>query len=226
MFKTIVTLMRGSAAAAVEDLADANALLILDQQIRDARGNFGQAQRALAIALAENAQEERQMAANRERITALEQRARAALSGNREDLAADAAEAIAELEAELDAGEPAHRLFASQLAQMRHNLSSIERRLVELQRGRRLAQMAESLRIAQRGRVEEAGAGQATLCEAEATLARLRDRQMRAADAVDALDGIEAATRPETIEHLLADAGFGAATRPTAASVLARLKQA
>ena len=226
MFKTIVTLMRGSAAAAAEDLADANALLILDQQMRDARGSLGQAQRALAMALAENAQEERQMTAQRERLTTLEQRARAALAGNREDLATDAAEAIAALETELAAGEQARRLFTSEIARMRRNLGDAERRLAELQRGRRLARMAEALRVTQRGRVEAAGPEQATLSEAEATLARLRDRQLRAAAAVDALDGIEAATRPGHVEERLAAAGFGLALRPSAASVLARLKQA
>ena len=36
MFKTIVTLMRGAAFRAEEELTDRSALLILDQQIRDA----------------------------------------------------------------------------------------------------------------------------------------------------------------------------------------------
>lgn len=36
MFKTVVTLFRGSVAAADEELEDRTALLILDQQMRDA----------------------------------------------------------------------------------------------------------------------------------------------------------------------------------------------
>ena len=38
MLKTILTLMRGAAAAAEEEVVDRNALLILYQQIRDAAG--------------------------------------------------------------------------------------------------------------------------------------------------------------------------------------------
>jgi hypothetical protein len=38
MLKTILILMRGAAAAAEEEVVDRNALLILDQQIRDAAG--------------------------------------------------------------------------------------------------------------------------------------------------------------------------------------------
>jgi hypothetical protein len=36
MFKTVLTLFRGSLAAAEEELEDRSALLILDQQMRDA----------------------------------------------------------------------------------------------------------------------------------------------------------------------------------------------
>ena len=36
MFKTVLTLFRGSVAAAGEELEDRTALLILDQQMRDA----------------------------------------------------------------------------------------------------------------------------------------------------------------------------------------------
>jgi hypothetical protein len=48
---------------------------------------------------------------------------------------------------------------------------------------------------------------------------------MHAADADLFLDGIAAETRPRTVDERLEDAGFGPATRPTAAAVLARLKQ-
>lgn len=37
MFKTIVTLFRGAAVEAEDNLIDRNAVRILDQQIRDAR---------------------------------------------------------------------------------------------------------------------------------------------------------------------------------------------
>ncbi len=226
MFKTVVTLLRGSAAAAGEDLADRNALLILDQQMRDAQSSLGQAQRALAVAMAEDTQEGRRMVALGERIASLEARARAALAGAREDLATEAAEAIADLEAERDTGQQARGLFAVEITRLRRSVSDAERRLAELQRGRRVARVAEAVRISRRGRIEAASPAQCTLSEAEATLTRLRDRQARAAAAEDALDGIEAATRPQTVEERLANAGFGPATRPTAASVLARLKQA
>ena len=55
MFKTIVTLMRGAAAAAEETVADRSALLILDQQIRDAAAAIERSKRALAVARTQQA---------------------------------------------------------------------------------------------------------------------------------------------------------------------------
>ena len=226
MLKTLMTLMRGSAAAAAEDLADRNALLILDQQMRDVQANLGRAQRALAVALAEDAQEALRDTAATQRIGALESRARAALASNREDLATEAGEAIAGLEAERDAGRQARALFAGEIGRMRRSVAGAERRLAELQRGRRVARVADAVRLSRRVRIDPAGPGQCTLPEAEQTLARLRDRQVREAAAEEMLDGIAEATRPQTVEDRLADAGFGPPARTTAAGVLARLKQA
>jgi hypothetical protein len=50
MFKIFVTLFRGAATAAEEEVTDRGAFLILDRQIQDAAGAIKRGQRALAIA--------------------------------------------------------------------------------------------------------------------------------------------------------------------------------
>ncbi len=72
--------------------------MILDQQIRDAGASIWSVRRALAIAIAEDRQESQRMEALTGRIAGLEDRVRAALAANREDLAMPAAATIAELE--------------------------------------------------------------------------------------------------------------------------------
>ena len=52
MFKTVLTLFRGSVAAAGEELEDRSALLILDQQMRDAAAAVERSKRTLALAIA------------------------------------------------------------------------------------------------------------------------------------------------------------------------------
>jgi phage shock protein A len=216
MFKTFTTLCRGAAAANAEDFADQNALLILDQQMRDAQAGLGRAQRALAVALAEAAQEARRGAALAERI--------AALAGGEGALAMAAAETIAELANERDAGERAVALFAAEIGRLRRQVGDAERRLAELQRGRRVARVAEAVRRSRQGGVL-AGPAADRLSEAEATLARLRERQEQAMTADAALDALSGASQAPSVEDRLADAGFGPATRVTAAAVFARLQQ-
>src|ERR1044071_934912 len=95
MFKTIVTLMRGASARAEEEFADRAALLILDQQIRDAAAGIERSKRALAVAIAQDEAEGKRLETTLSRIADLEERAVAALNGGNDELAAEAAEAIA-----------------------------------------------------------------------------------------------------------------------------------
>ena len=115
MFKTVLTLFRGSVAAAGEELEDRSALLILDQQMRDAAAAVERSKRTLALAIAGDQQEGRRLDATNARIADLEVRATAALDGGREDLAREAAQAIANLEADRDAAMTARTLFASEI---------------------------------------------------------------------------------------------------------------
>ena len=126
MFKTVFTLFRGTVAVAEEELQDRTALVILDQQMRDAAAAVERSKRTLALAIAGDQQEGRRLDATNARIADLETRATAALDGGREDLAREAAQAIANLEAERDAAMTARTLFASEITRLkRHELALI-----------------------------------------------------------------------------------------------------
>lgn len=224
MLKTLITLMRGGAARAGEEIADRNALLLLDQQIRDATAGVARARRALAVAIASDAQEGERITAVKARIADLEARACAALTGGREDLARQAAEAIAALEADRDAALAAKSHFAGEATRLRAHVAEAERRLAEVERGRRTARAAEAVRDLRKGWTEDASLHRATLKEAEDTLARLRGRQKEAAAADDVLATLDPGTAPERVVERLAGEGFGPALRTSADDVLARLR--
>src|ERR1700742_5098555 len=196
MFKTVFTLFRGTIAAAEEEVQDRSALLILDQQMRDAASAVDRAKRTLALAIAGDQQEGRRLDATNARIADLELRATAALDGGRDDLAREAAQSIAGLEADRDAAMTARTLFAQEIARLKRHVSGAESRLTELDRGRRLARASEAVRNMRRGGVEAARPYESTLPEAENTLKRLRERQMEAMAADEALIEIGAANRP------------------------------
>jgi phage shock protein A len=223
MFKTVLTLFRGSVAAAGEELEDRSALLILDQQMRDAANAVERSKRSLALAIAGDQQEGRRLDATNARIADLEVRTTAALDGGREDLAREAAQAIANLEADRDAAMTARTLFASEITRMKRQVAGAEARITELDRGRRIARAAEAVRALRRGGIEAARPYESTLPEAENTLKRLRERQIEAQAASDALIELDAATGPLATAEKLAEQGFGPRLKSTADDVLARL---
>jgi phage shock protein A len=225
MFKTLITLVRGRTVAIAEEVADQHALVILDQQMRDATGALDRAKKALAIAIAQEDQEGRRLETTRARIEDLEARAVAAIEAGRDDLATEAAEAIATLEAERDASATARALFAAEIAKLRGHVLQQQVRFSQLERGRRIARAAEAVRVARRGRVEAAPIFEGTLVEAEATLSRLRERQVEAAAVEAAFDALDAATGPIAVAEKLSAEGFGPRLKPNAADVLARLRQ-
>jgi phage shock protein A len=223
MLKTIMTLVRGAAFRAEEEFADRSALLILDQQIRDAAAGIERAKRALAIAIAQDEAEGKRLETTLTRIADLEERAIAALDGNNDELAAEAAEAIAVMEADRDAIREARATFAREIAGLKASVRKSGQRLSELERGRRIALAAESVRRLKTGHGLGTPTGATALADAEATLRRLRERQTEDAAADVAYDAFDA--NPVGIAEKLEAAGFGKRTRPTAASVLERLKQ-
>jgi len=225
MFKTLVTLMRGTSARAAEMIEDQNALLILDQQIRDAAAALDRARKALAVAAAQDASEDKRIATLQADIKDLEARATAALD-TREDLAAEAAEAIAGLEIDLAAAQSAHASFARESARLRALVRNGERRLSELERGRRTAQATEAVRRLRTKGIWTVGQNASALRDAEATLERLRRNQAEAEVADQVYDELANETGPDLLKEKLERAGFGERTKPTAASVLERLRQA
>ena len=224
MFKTVLTIFRGSAAAAEEELQDRTALVVLDQQMRDAAAAVDRSKRTLALAIAGDAQEGRRLEATNARIADLEVRASAALEGGRDDLAREAAQAIANLEAERDAAMTARTLFATEITRLKRHVANAEARIAELDRGRCLARASEAVRSLRRSGIEAARPYESTLPEAEATLKRLRERQMEIQAADDALFEIDTASGPLATAEKLAEQGFGPRMKSTADDVLARLK--
>lgn len=224
MFKTLVTLFRGAAAAAEEEIVDHNALLILDQQIRDAADALQRGKRALAIAVVQDDAERKRIESLSTRIDDLEERALAALAAGREDLTAEAAEAIAAMENDRAAVAKARATFADEITRLRSTVADFTRRLADLDRGRRIAKAAEAVRRLKAGHHPPGVIGSAALAEAEATLRRLRARQTDDVAVDNVMQSLEPEAASATLIGRLDDAGCGPRTQTTAAEVLDRLR--
>ena len=224
MFNLLSLLIRGQSARLTEEITDRNAFLILDQQIRDAASAVDRARKAMAIAMAQDENEKKRLLTLDARIAALETRAIAALEGGRDDLAAEAAEAIAALETDRDETRTACQRFATESARLRQTLVANERRFAALERGRRMAQVEEATARLRSTGTSPIATGSGALRDAEATLDRLRQRQSEEAMTDAALDKLDHSRGPDRVSDKLESAGFGPASKPTAAAVLARLR--
>lgn len=222
MFKAFSTLLRSRSNDLAVVLTDTNALAILRQQLRDCASGVEKARRAVAVVMAYAERERKSLTRVEAQIADLETRAVEALSKGRDDLAAETAGAIAQLEAERDTTVKAIATYDVEIASLRSQLADSEVRLRELERGQRLAVAADQTHRL-RNRVPMVAASD--LGDAEATLARIQERHSQAEAARAALIELTAASSAEALKHRLAAAGIGAPLRPDAALVLERLRK-
>jgi phage shock protein A len=187
----------------------------LDRSIAAAGHAHSSARRALAVAMAEETRDTDRRAGLSARIADLEARALEALRAGREDLAAQASQAIASMATEINASERASQRFAAEVALARREVDAQRRRLAELDRGRRLARIGNALTATTRSSHSRLD----SFTDAEIALAQI------VADNQDAR-----AVREEmapTAEHLIermSDSGFGEPVHVRAGDVLNRLR--
>ncbi len=222
MFKHLFTLVRGRSADQAEAFLDANALTLLRQQIRDAAGCVEKSRKALAMVMAYSECEKVSLKRIEDKIADLEQRATEALKKDQIDLATEAAEAIAHLEAERDATSQAVRNYTSEIARLRDSLAKSQTMLAELKRGQRLAEASDK---AQRAHGQMTILHSSNLEEASATLKRLQERQALSDAAITATIELSAPTNASAVSDRLAAAGCGTPKRVDAEAVLERLKR-
>ena len=224
MLKMVTTLLRGAASEAEEALFDANAIRVLEQQLRDAAGSLEHARRELACAMAHQASEDRAVAALEARIGALEAAARDALDAAREDLATEVATVIAATEDERTLRKASVEKFAADVRRLKQLSEDGRLRLADLRRGLEMARAQEALRRAGANGRQALSVGTGALRQAEATLVRIRDVQAREEDVAAALDELDSRESGRDLTDRLAAAGFGSVKKTNPADVLARLK--
>ena len=220
MIKQILTLMRGATNSAADDFTDRHALILLEQQMREATHSVTAARKAVAIAIAQSRQEQIQHESLEKRITDLEQRTIAALKQDKQDLAREAATCIALMESERDTSQEAQDIYAKELARLKLNVQTAEMKLRELRRGQRLATATDKVHKLREQPVQSV---LNTLEDAEVTLSRLRQRQTQHDLTSQAIDEMLQTGNPVDIAEKLADSGCGAPLKISADDVLARL---
>lgn len=223
MFGTLKTLIVGANARAEERVRDMYSIELIEQKIREATQGLKAAKVSLAALIQRKRAEENQIASLQERQHDLEARAKEALSADREDLAQEAAIAIAAMENELATRKETLRRLEARVVRLDGSVSAAHRRLEDLKQG---AIAARALRREQDMQIRLGHTGEymgGAMGEAE----ELIQRVMGADDPFEKseiLRDIDRGLTHEDVADRMAAEGIGAATKATAADVLARLK--
>ena len=222
MFKTLATLIQGQNARAEDRVRDAFAIELIDQKIRESENSLRAAKATLASLIQRQRAEQSQYSSLKSRITDLTKRASDALDNDREDMAKEAARAIASMENELTIRADTLRRLDQKVIRLRNSIESGHRRIIDLKQG---AIQARAVRREQDIQMQmvRTGTGQSSVAEAEELIARVLGRD-DPFEHSEILAEINHDLDGGSITDRMADAGFGTATRSTADGVLARLK--
>ena len=222
MFGTLRTLMTGANARGEEHLRDVFAIELIDQKIREAETALKSAKVALAGLIQRERAETRQLDQLGKRIVDLTERARAALAEGREDLAQEAAQAIAQMENEERLRRETVQRLETRILHLRQSVETANRRIIDLKQGAVAARAARREQDIQKRLGRHLGTENA-FEEAQDLIERVlkRDDPFEQSQILTEIDrGLDKAD----VADRLAAAGFGPATRTTAADVLNRLK--
>ncbi|MEM6342161.1 MAG: PspA/IM30 family protein [Pseudomonadota bacterium] len=223
MLATFKTLFAGANARAEDRVRDVYALELIDQKIRETDAQVRAAKSTLASLIQRKRSEQKLLDMLQTRIATLTERAQEALTADREDMAREAASAIAEMENEAALRRDTIDRLERQTTRLRGSVEKGHRRVIDLKQGALTARAIRKEQNIQSGLLT-------TLQEASAAdqAQDLINRVMGKDDPLERAEiiaDINAGLDHSGLEDRMAEAGFGPATKVTANDILSRLKE-
>jgi phage shock protein A len=225
IWQKLFTLGRAGAHDATSAVVDANAIRILDQEIRDADTAQGKARDDMASLVARRRILEKEVASFRDQVVKYEGSARAAVTKGDMDLARQVAQRIADLESDIALKEPQIADMRAAEDQLHTAISATDRRIETLRREVEVVKVNESVQKAQASvAARGAGAG-SSLGSAADSLARIKEKQAIRGERIKAAGELEDRRTGADLDEKLRLAGI-LPGQSSADDVLARLAPA
>ncbi|MEG3152115.1 PspA/IM30 family protein [Sphingomonas sp. ZT3P38] len=220
IWSKLFTLGRAAGNEAASAVVDANALRILDQEIRDADKAQGKARDDLAGLVARRRILEAEVMSFQAQIAKYEGSARVAVDKGNMDLARQVAQRIADLEQDISMKAPQVADMRQAEEQIHTAIAATDRKIEQLRREVDVVKVNESVQKAQ-ATVAASGAGN-SLGSAADSLARIRERQMIRGEKLRAAGELEDRRTGADLDEKLRLAGI-LPGQSSADDVLARL---
>lgn len=223
IFSKLITLFRGASYEAGAAVVDANALRILDQEIRDADASLGRARDDLATLVAKRRMIEKELQNLKDQSVRYESSARAALEKGDEALALEVAQRISELESEIGLKTPQLGEMRAAEERMHQTIAQTQQRVENLRREIDVVKVNDSVQRAQAAVASRGGSATAALGSAADSLKRIKERQAIQDEKFRAAAELEDRRTGADLDAKLAAAGI-LPGHSSASDVLARLK--
>ena len=205
----LFTALRGGVNEAAENVADSQAMRILDQELRDADQALRQARGDLAGMMATAKRIEKRIVDNEAKEERDIASARAALDAGRDDLARGLAERVATVRAELARDEADLANMRQQQDVMLRTVKETEQRIAAMKREVEAVKATDSLQRAQKAIASSHAGVNSRLGSAVDSLGRIRDRQAQTAARLEAGDEMAALESGADLDRQLLEAGIG-----------------
>ena len=222
MLKTLFTLIRASSTAKEEALIESNALLLLQQHIKDAEQAITQSKQSLASLLTEK--KHLKVAAERlaQQDQTHRQEAKEALDKGREDLATLAAEMIAQGASKTEVTEDRLEKLEREILKLRHRIESQTQRLADLKIGYQKAKAAQA-QINSAKQTGSASGCSSSIKQGQLMLERL-EAQAEASDCWQEEEDLNQDLDQSSYQSALDEAGIGTGHKARARAILDEIR--
>lgn len=222
IWSKLFTLGRAGAHEASSAIVDANALRILDQEIRDADTAQGKARDDMAGLVARRRILEQEVSSFRAQVEKYLVSARAAMDKGNMDLARQVAQRVADLEQDIALKEPQLVAMKEAEGKIHTTIATTDRKIEQLRREVEVVKVNESVQKAQASVAARGSGAGNSLGSAADSLARIRERQAIRGERINAANELEDMRTGADLDEKLRLAGI-APGQSSADDVLARL---
>ncbi len=223
------TLMRGQARVSVEQIVNANDMLLLDQQLYETEQSLRDARRQLARLMAEEKLNQRRAGELVKQVHHYEDGARQALAADNDSLALDIGKRLADLEQQQNRLAQQGVTLEQQKTEFQRFIKQAADTLKSLRQEQSMARTQEALFGDSRQRNQQQQGLAQRLCDSQQTLQQIQQRQEECRllwQSEVQLGADLTASGGDSLDQRMAEAGIGDSQTRRAEEILAGLREA
>lgn len=219
----VVTAFKGLVAETGENIADNQAIRIMDQELREATDDISKAKQELTKIMAKRVAVKRRVDDLTNKISSHEDMAGQALGKGDEQLATDICERIGTFEGELETEKSMLQTFEHSETSLKSNLKKADARLKSLKQQQDILKATEAVQNAQGVVANRFSGSSSKMTSAMSSLERIKERQQERSDRFTAADSLAEEESGDDLDRRMKAAGIGESSSKKN-DIMARIK--